>query len=163
VVACEYYFCKNLRSDAKTKLKSMSTVAAIGLLFMLSCTPQPSPIQYGQDQCEFCKMTIMDNRFGAELVTTKGKVHKFDDLFCLNKYYQMQQSKDADFQYILVNDYLQKGNLIDLRSAHLLTAEALRSPMAGNMAAFSSMEKLKAFQAEKQWQTETTNWSNLKK
>jgi copper chaperone NosL len=108
-------------------------------------------------------MTIMDNRFGAELVTTKGKVHKFDDLFCLNKYYQMQQSKDADFQYILVNDYLQKGNLIDLRSAHLLTAEALRSPMAGNMAAFSSMEKLKAFQAEKQWQTETTNWSNLKK
>jgi copper chaperone NosL len=163
VVACEYYFCKNLRSDSKTKLKSMSTVAAIGLLFLFSCTPQPSPIQYGHDQCEFCKMTIMDDRFGAELVTIKGKVHKFDDLFCMNKYYQMQQSKDADYRYILVNDYLQKGTLIDLRSAHLLKTEVLRSPMAGNIAAFSSLEKLKAFEAEKQWQAETTNWSNLNK
>ena len=163
VVACEYYFCKNLRSDSKTKLKSMSTVAAIGLLFLFACTPQPSPIQYGHDQCEFCKMTIMDDRFAAELVTTKGKVYKFDDLFCLNKYYQMQQAKDSDYQHILVNDYLQKGALIDLRSAHLLKAEALRSPMGGNMAAFSSLEKLKALEAEKQWQAETTNWPNLKK
>lgn len=163
VVACEYYFCKNLRSDSKTKLKSMSTVAAIGLLFLFACTPQPSPIQYGHDQCEFCKMTIMDDRFAAELVTTKGKVYKFDDLFCLNKYYQMQQAKDSDYQHILVNDYLQKGALIDLRSAHLLKAEALRSPMGGNMAAFSSLEGLKALEAEKQWQAETINWSNLKK
>lgn len=163
VVACEYYFCKDLRSDSKTKLKSISTVAAIGLLFLFACIPQPSPIQYGHDQCEFCKMTIMDDRFGAELVTTKGKVHKFDDLFCLNKYYQMQQAKDADYRYILVNDYLQKGTLIDLRHAHLLKAEALRSPMGGNMAAFSSFEKLKIFQAEKQWQAENTNWYDLKK
>ena len=163
VVACEYYFCKNLRPDSKTKLKSIRTVAAIGLLFLLSCTPQPSPIQYGHDQCEFCKMTIMDDRFAAEMVTTKGKVYKFDDLFCLDKYYQMQQAKDADYQHILVNDYLQKGTLIDLRHAHLLKAEALRSPMAGNIAAFSSLEQLKALVAEKQWQAEITNWSNLKK
>lgn len=163
VVACEYYFCKNLGPDSKTKLKAMSTAAAIGLLFLFACTPQPSPIQYGHDQCEFCKMTIMDDRFGAELVTTKGKVYKFDDLFCLNKYYQMQQAKDADYQHILVNDYLQKGTLIDLRTAHLMKTEALRSPMAGNLAAFSSLEKLKQLESEKQWQGETTNWSNLKK
>lgn len=163
VVACEYYFCKNLRPDSKTKLKSMSTVAAIGLLFLFSCTPQPSPIQYGHDQCEFCKMTIMDDRFAAELVTTKGKVYKFDDLFCLSKYYQMQQAKDVDYPHILVNDYLQKGTLIDLRGAYLLKAEALRSPMGGNMAAFLSLEKLKAFQSEKQWQAEMINWPNLKK
>jgi copper chaperone NosL len=62
-----------------------------------------------------------------------------------------------------VNDYSQKGTLIDLRSAHLLKTEALRSPMAGNMAAFPSLEKLKAMEVEKQWQAETTNWSNLKK
>lgn len=163
VVACEYYFCINLRSDSKTKLKPMSTMATIGLLFLFACTPQPSPIQYGHDQCEFCKMTIMDDRFGAELVTTKGKVYKFDDLFCLNKYYQMQQAKDADYQHILVNDYLQKGTLIDLRSAHLMKEEALRSPMGGNIAAFSSLEQLKTLEAEKQWQAEITNWSTLKK
>ena len=108
-------------------------------------------------------ISIMDDRFAAELVTTKGKVYKFDDLFCLNKYYQMQQAKDADYQHILVNDYLQKGALIDLRSAHLLKAEALRSPMAGNMAAFSTLEKLKTLKSEKQWQAEIINWSNLKK
>lgn len=163
VVACEYYFCINLRPDSKTKLKSMRIVAAIGLLFLFACTPQPSPIQYGHDQCEFCKMTIMDDRFAAELVTNKGKVYKFDDLFCLDKYYRMQGSKESDYGHILVNDYNEQGTLIDLRKAALLKAEDLRSPMGGNIAAFSSLEKLKAFQAEKQWQAETTNWSHLKK
>ena len=163
VVACEYYFCKNLRPDSKTKLKSMRTVAAIGLLFLFACTAQPSPIRYGHDQCEFCKMTIMDDRFAAELVTIKGKVYKFDDLFCLDKYYRMQGSKEADYGHILVNDYNEQGTLIDLRKAALLKAEDLRSPMGGNIAAFSSLEQLKALQSEKQWQAETTNWSNLTK
>ncbi|MBK9488188.1 MAG: nitrous oxide reductase accessory protein NosL [Haliscomenobacter sp.] len=93
----------------------------------------------------------MDDRFAAELVTTKGKVYKFDDLFCLDKYYRMQGSQEADYGHILVNDYNEEGALIDLRKAALLKAEGLRSPMGGNIAAFSSLEKLNEIQAEKDW------------
>lgn len=31
-------------------------------------------------------MTISDGRFGAELITKKGRVYKFDDLRCLINY-----------------------------------------------------------------------------
>ncbi len=103
----------------------------------------------------------MDDRFAAELVTTKGKVYKFDDLFCLDKYYRMQGSKEADYRHILVNDYNEQGTLIDLRKAALLKAEALRSPMAGNIAAFSSLETLE-IQAEKigRQQPDWLSWKN---
>ena len=163
VVACEYFFCKNLSPTLKTKAKPLSAAVALALFFLLACTPQPRPIEYGHDQCTFCKMTIMDGRFGAELVTTKGKVYLFDDLFCLDKYYRMQGSKEADYGHILVNDYNQEGALIDLRKAALLKAEGLRSPMGGNIAAFSSTEKLKEIQAEKDLEGSSLDWLSWQK
>lgn len=162
VVACEYYFCQKLSSKNQNKSKAQHALAILLLLMLSACTPQPSPIQYGHDQCEFCKMTIMDGRFGAELVTIKGKVYKFDDLFCLDKYYRMQEAVDADYQYILVNDYTQEGTLIDLRSAHLLKAGDLRSPMGGNIAAFNSADQRDQVEKEKQVAGEKLNWSTLK-
>ncbi len=59
---------------------------AIFLLLSLvtaSCGSNPEPINYGHDECEFCRMQISDNRYGAELVTDKGKVYKFDSIECL--------------------------------------------------------------------------------
>ena len=163
VVACEYYFCKNLRPTINTQAKPLSAVVALALFFLLACTPQPSPIDYGHDQCTFCKMTIMDDRFAAELVTTKGKVYKFDDLFCLDKYYRIQGAKEADYGHILVNDYNEEGTLIDLRKAALLQAEGLRSPMGGNIAAFSSLEKLEEVQAEKELEGNRLDWLSWQK
>lgn len=161
VVACEYYFCQKLSSKNQNKPKVHHALVVLLLLMLSACTSQPSPIQYGHDQCEFCKMTIMDGRFGAELVTTKGKVYKFDDLFCLEKYYRMQEAKDVDYQHILVNDYTQEGVLIDLRNAHLLKAGDLRSPMGGNIAAFKSADQLEQVEQEKQVAGEKVNWSAL--
>ena len=37
------------------------------VLFMLAlqaCNPESKPIVYGQDKCEFCRMSIVDQRFG---------------------------------------------------------------------------------------------------
>ncbi len=52
-------------------------------LLISSCGSKPEPINYGHDECEFCRMQISDNRYGAELVTDKGKVYKFDSIECL--------------------------------------------------------------------------------
>ncbi|MGB5288980.1 MAG: hypothetical protein WBN42_10875, partial [Ignavibacteriaceae bacterium] len=58
-----------------------SMVFLLPLLFLLaSCGSKPEPINYGKDECEFCRMQISDNRYGAELVTDKGKVYKFDSI-----------------------------------------------------------------------------------
>ncbi len=41
-------------------------------LFFYSCSVEPSPINYGKEACNFCKMNIVDQQHGAEIVTKKG-------------------------------------------------------------------------------------------
>ena len=62
------------------KLKFILFVSFIS--FITSCTTKPQPIKMG-DACDFCIMGVADNRFGAELITKKGKIYKFDDIHCL--------------------------------------------------------------------------------
>jgi len=50
---------------------------------LTACSHEPDPIRYGKDACAHCKMTIMDKRFSAELITAKGKVFKFDAAECM--------------------------------------------------------------------------------
>ena len=52
-------------------------------LLVFSCNSSPQPIDYGNDGCHFCKMTIVDKVHAAEIVTKKGKVYKFDATECM--------------------------------------------------------------------------------
>ena len=70
------------RRGKKMRVSNNSiTLFIFGLLTLSlsSCSTAPQPIRIGQDNCDFCKMTISDNRFGAEIITKKGKVYIFDD------------------------------------------------------------------------------------
>jgi copper chaperone NosL len=48
----------------------MISIILITVLF-LSCSNDPQPLQYGKDACYACKMTLVDKKFGAEIVTKK--------------------------------------------------------------------------------------------
>src|SRR5690606_41654244 len=48
-----------------------------------ACSVGPEPLRYGEDACHSCRMTLMDKKFGAEVVSVKGKVFKFDDMNCM--------------------------------------------------------------------------------
>ena len=53
------------------------------LLLSISCTTKEAdPIKLNSDGCDFCKMKIADGKFGAELITIKGRIYKFDDMHC---------------------------------------------------------------------------------
>src|SRR5690606_30570495 len=71
-----------------------SGVAACLLLLFTACKPEAQAIDYGFDSCTHCKMTIADNRYGAELVTQKGKVYKFDAVECLTAYEESDSEED---------------------------------------------------------------------
>ncbi|RMD99433.1 MAG: nitrous oxide reductase, partial [Calditrichaeota bacterium] len=58
-------------------------VFLVAFSWLVSCSPSPQPISFGQDSCDYCKMTIVDPKFSSELVTRKGKVYKFDSIECL--------------------------------------------------------------------------------
>jgi len=42
----------------------------------------PVPLEWDEASCTHCHMTLADRRFGAEVVTTKGRALQFDDVGC---------------------------------------------------------------------------------
>lgn len=125
-------------------MKKIFAIAGILLAFMSSCSSQTEPIHYGKDNCGLCKMTIMDKEYACELVTSKGKVFKFDDVSCLVKYMKASQTSDADYAFMVVNDFKNPKKFIDVRKATFLSGEAFTSPMRGDLAAFSEIKAVEA-------------------
>jgi copper chaperone NosL len=124
----------------------LSLLALVVLL--ASCSADPRPIAYGQDGCHHCKMTLMDSKFGAELVTEKGKVFVFDDVNCMLQYMDSEDGKSQMYKHILVTDYLNPGVLLDANLAFYLKSEEFKTPMASQIVAFPDYEVLKEYKAK---------------
>ncbi|MEJ7738706.1 MAG: nitrous oxide reductase accessory protein NosL [Chitinophagaceae bacterium] len=116
----------------------------IGLITILlnGCNTDPEQIRTGKDTCEFCKMTISDNRFGAEIVTKKSKVYKFDDEHCVMAFLNSKKVAQQDIGEIYFTDFSSPHKLINVNDAHFLQSPGLKSPMNGNIAAFSHEDSL---------------------
>lgn len=112
--------------------------AALLVILLLSCSTDPQPLQYGKDTCHTCKMTLMDKKFGAEIVTAKGKVYKFDDMNCMVNFLNSGYLDDQILEHKLVVDYTQPGKLIPAEEAFYLKSAEIRSPMASEVAAFET-------------------------
>jgi len=117
-------------------------------LLLVSCSPKPEPIDYGNDVCDFCKMNITDNKYAAELVTSKGKVYKYDSIECLFQFKDLEFKSDDEIHSELVNDFSNPGELIDLRRSFFLKSEVFRSPMGMNVLSVSSEEKLNEIKSQ---------------
>lgn len=135
----------------ETKLKSLVTKKGILkmlittlAMFQASCSPsQPEPISLNKDQCDFCKMTISDGHFGAELITKKGRVYKFDDIDCMARY--IKSGETSEFENYYVNDFTKENELINAVEATYVSSDELNSPMGGNYAAFRNQARAEEF------------------
>ena len=91
--------------------RKLPLAAMLFLFAMISCNTGPQPIRPGIDACDFCKMTITDDRFGGELVSEKGKIFKFDDMHCLTSFL-----KSGDYEKHKMNvyftDYSMTGHFV---------------------------------------------------
>lgn len=126
----------------------MKTRFGIFLLICLisSCSIKQRPIDYGSDECVYCKMKIMDHRYGAELVTQKGKVHTFDAAECLIEYLYRNEALVESASFLLVTSYTEPDQLIDAKSASYLVSKAMPSPMGAYLTTFSSRETAEEYQ-----------------
>lgn len=111
----------------------MRPLILLTLLLISACSPEPKPIQYGQDTCAHCRMVITDQRYGTELVTSKGKTYTFDSIECLAAY--VQEHKD-EVQSLWVTDFQHPSGLMPVEKAFFLHSDELRSPMGLNLTAF---------------------------
>ena len=140
--------------------QSKAMIIVLLLLFLISsCNMQPVPLIAGKDNCDFCKMTVADLRFGGEFITNKGKIYKFDDVHCLLSYIKSGQITKSEIKNIYLADFSGLHEMIPVSESLLVNDESLHSPMSGNIAAFSnkdSMEKIKT-----QLNAETITWDKL--
>ena len=142
-----------------TKLTAATAVVFLFMVNLSSCKTGPEPIIAGIDNCYFCKMTISDVRFGAELVTTKGKIYKFDDVHCMLAYLKTKDVEPGNIKDHYITNYAGSNQLINVNRSFLLKADELRSPMGGNIAAFDHSDSLKI--SKNRFSGNTVTWSDL--
>jgi len=139
--------CVVLSYQKKSKAVVKNVTPAMGfvtaLILLNSCNPGPEPIKLGIDNCTYCKMTVTDSRFASEIVTKKGKVFKFDDAHCLLSYLHNGQIQKKEVRDIYFADFSDSHSLVNSSKAIFLQSEALRSPMNGNIVAFTNEEIVK--------------------
>ena len=133
---------RHYKLNKKKKIKVTAPVLAlasiVSMLFLVSCSSKTEPIQYGKDDCQFCKMGIMDTKYGAELVTRKGRVYKFDDLVCMIGFLKSGTVEESQVAKKVVINAGKKNNFINAEDAVYLVGPEIRSPMGGNALAFLS-------------------------
>ena len=95
-------------------MKKVLSLLSLALL-VASCAPKAEPIDYGKEECAFCKMTIVSPQFASEVVTQKSKAFKYDAVECM-----LQAPQEDQIALHLVCDYLKEGNLIDATKATYL-------------------------------------------
>jgi copper chaperone NosL len=113
-------------------------VAAALLFALTSCSSGPEKITLGKDACADCKMTIMEPKFGGEIITKKGKVFKFDDAHCLVHFMRSGTVKESDIAETVFVDYEAPANFLKSPSLLFVQSPQLKSPMNSNAAAFAS-------------------------
>jgi copper chaperone NosL len=132
----------------KNRFSSNLLFLSILLFTLLGCKSGSEPINYGNDECEFCRMQISDNRYGSEIVTDKGKVFKFDEVGCMIEYALVKNFIGDTNQKFLVTDFAAPETFINAKDAFFVQNDNFRSPMGSNVSAFDSEISRQKFVAE---------------
>lgn len=140
-------------------MKVFTSQLFITLAFFFSCSIESEKINYGKESCHFCTMTIVDKQHASEVVTTKGKVFKYDAIECMIN--DLKQKKDLEIGLLFVNDYANPGVLIDAKPATYLISEKIKSPMGAFLSAFGSNDE--AQEALEEYGGKLYNWDSIQK
>jgi len=113
-----------------------------------ACNTGPQPIEYGKDGCHYCTMTIVDQQHASQVVTSKGKVYKFDASECMiNFLHEFEDS--SEIKIFLTNHFTEPEVLIDATKATFLISENVPSPMGAFLSAFKNKVDAEKIQSEK--------------
>jgi copper chaperone NosL len=143
-----------------TQKSAITTAALVCVLLFAGCTPKAEKISFGKDNCVECKMTIMDPKFGGEIVTKKGKVFKFDDSKCVATFLNKRGVELSNIHQTLFVDYSGNEEFIPVSKVEFVVSSQLKSPMGGNAAAFNGV-KVAQEKSKEIPNSKVTNWATL--
>lgn len=148
-VAADGFGLRPVRSAGLRRRSALAGGVLIPLLILslASCTPQPQPIRLGEDSCAYCLMTISNPRYGAELLTGKARVYKFDSVECLAAFRLKEEVPSSEIHSLWVVNFAQPKAFVPVEEALFLHSRLLKSPMGLYLTAFGdglNAEKVQA-------------------
>lgn len=123
-----------------------------------ACDKTAKPINYGEDQCDFCSMSIVRKTHAAQMITEKGKQYKFDAIECMINFIKEEPQKYKNATFLVAN-YNEPGEMIPAEKANYLISKNLPSPMGEYLTAFASVDG--AQQAQKKLDGKIYSWDQL--
>lgn len=140
----------------KQTLKFIFLIIVVLFSFIVCNSKQEAvPISFGNDQCSYCKMTISNPQFGAELITLKGRIIKYDAAECMVNHLNEEAPKFQKL-YAVAHDKPKELKAVD--SLHFLISPDFRSPMGANLAAFYNKGNL-----DNKYHSQLMDWQTLLK
>ena len=129
------------------RLKTPLSVASTALFLAVSataCSPKPETLVFAQDACHFCKMTLMDPKYGAEWVS---------------RHLTQEPDMVSNTHSLWVIDAAQPGTLIPAQSAYYLHSLKLPSPMGAFLTPVKQRSEAEALQ--KTYAGNILNWEEM--
>ncbi|MDP7568060.1 MAG: nitrous oxide reductase accessory protein NosL [Flavobacteriales bacterium] len=137
-------------------MKFAATIILFGALS--SCSIKQKDINYGRDNCHYCKMLIVDKQHASEVVTQKGKVYVYDAIECMLN--EMAKKEVNKYQLHLTNVYNTPAKLYNAQECSYLISKRLPSPMGEYLTAFKTKEL--ALKTKNNIGGEIYNWNAIK-
>ena len=120
------------------KLRTIFTPVGVivTLVLLVSCQNKPiGPVVIeANDMCSFCRMSISERRYAAELIDNDGQAFKFDDIGCMANFIRQKRNNGA-IQATFVMDFDRREWLQAEKASYVRSAE-LNTPMNGGIVAF---------------------------
>jgi copper chaperone NosL len=104
-------------------------------------------------------MIITDKRFGAEAITRKGKIYKFDSIECLAAYIVQKNDDASPMESLWTIDFTRPGQWLNCESAEYLHSKNLPSPMGAFLSSFQDRKACDA--AKEKYEGDNLNWSQV--
>ena len=118
---------------------SPAIVVAVAITMMLvlancqSANLEPVAIE-ANDMCAFCRMSISEKRYAAELIDQDGEAYKFDDIGCMVNFMK-QKKNDGSIRATFVMDFEQR-EWIKAEDAFYARSVEFKTPMSSGIVAF---------------------------
>ncbi len=100
-----------------------------------------------------------NEKFIAQCITNKGRVYYFDDLACMIRF--KSENTTLSFANFYIADFNNPTKYLLINEAILLKNEEIKSPMGGNMIAFS--KQIDADEFLQKHTAEKISWEDLNK
>jgi copper chaperone NosL len=119
------------------KRRPAMAAAALSMAASAACAGGgPRPFKLNEDSCDFCRMSIVDARYGGQAVTTTGRVYTFDSIECLAGFARRVPSGTIRSLYVV--DLQHPGTFVHVEQAGFLKDVMITSPMGKSIAGFIS-------------------------